>query len=119
MLLSCVGPRRELTGLLQTVAQTLDSLLTQLSGVQDIGVLFNGLDVAVNEVLLGLETLLAGVLNLVAQLQVSYLCRNHADAQQPRRRRCTPPGPRIGNHPRFSGVVNTAAQEQLYIVTIV
>lgn len=46
---------------------TLDGLLTQLSGVPAIGGLFGGLDTALNQLLKGLEGLLAGVLNLVAK----------------------------------------------------
>ncbi|KZV79363.1 hypothetical protein EXIGLDRAFT_782449 [Exidia glandulosa HHB12029] len=59
---------------------TLDGLLVQLSGVPNIGVLFSGLDVALNQLLKGLEGLLAGVLDLVATLlvNVAALLRNLA-----------------------------------------
>ncbi|KZW02627.1 hypothetical protein EXIGLDRAFT_759751 [Exidia glandulosa HHB12029] len=66
--------------ILTDLTTTLDGLLTQLSGVPNIGVLFGGLDAALNQLLKGLEGLLAGVLNLVATLlvNVAQLLRNLA-----------------------------------------
>lgn len=58
----------------QDVATTLDGL-TGVSTVPSLGLLLPGLDLALNQVLIGLDVLLAGVLNLVATLYVpSLLC---------------------------------------------
>lgn len=57
--------------ILTDVTTGLDGVLTQLSGIPAIGGLFSGLDAALNQLLKGLEGLLAGVLNLVATY-VSY-----------------------------------------------
>ncbi|KZT55871.1 hypothetical protein CALCODRAFT_484405 [Calocera cornea HHB12733] len=53
-------------GLLTDVATALDGLLS----VEGLGALLPGLDAPLNETLLGLETLLAGVLSLVSALLV-------------------------------------------------
>ncbi|KAK7434383.1 hypothetical protein VKT23_020228 [Stygiomarasmius scandens] len=52
------------------IANSLDGLLDSAESIPTLGTLFSGVDVALNQVLVGLETLLAGVLNLVATLLV-------------------------------------------------
>ncbi|KZV87993.1 kinase-like protein [Exidia glandulosa HHB12029] len=66
--------------ILTDVTTILDSVLTQLAGIEAIGGLFAGLDTALNQLLKGLEGLLAGLLNLVATLlvDVAGLLRNLA-----------------------------------------
>ncbi|KAJ4469046.1 hypothetical protein C8J55DRAFT_479989 [Lentinula edodes] len=58
-------------GIITDIADTLDTLLGDLSAIPDLGSLFDGVDSALDEVLTGLETLLAGVLTLVADLCVA------------------------------------------------
>ncbi|KAJ6467506.1 hypothetical protein C8R47DRAFT_1303442 [Mycena vitilis] len=57
-------------GILTDVTQALDGLLGSAASIPALGGLLAGLDTALNQVLLGLEILLAGVLNLVATLLV-------------------------------------------------
>ncbi|KAJ7787944.1 hypothetical protein B0H14DRAFT_3578452 [Mycena olivaceomarginata] len=52
------------------VTNTLDGLLADASSIPALGGLLAGVDTSLNQVLLGLEVLLAGVLNLVANLLV-------------------------------------------------
>ncbi|KAJ7704771.1 hypothetical protein B0H17DRAFT_920656 [Mycena rosella] len=60
-------------GILTDVTTALDGLLGTASTIPGLGGLLGGLDVSLNQVLLGLETLLAGVLNLVATLYVPVI----------------------------------------------
>jgi hypothetical protein len=52
------------------VTNALDGLLADASSIPALGGLLAGVDTSLNQVLLGLEVLLAGVLNLVANLYV-------------------------------------------------
>ncbi|THU99750.1 hypothetical protein K435DRAFT_658317 [Dendrothele bispora CBS 962.96] len=55
-------------GIVTDITNTLDGLLGSAASIPTLGALLSGLNVALNQVLVGLETLLAGVLNLVATL---------------------------------------------------
>ncbi|KAJ7669743.1 hypothetical protein B0H17DRAFT_1209504 [Mycena rosella] len=57
-------------GILTDVTTALDGLLGTASTIPGLGRLLGGLDVSLNQVLLGFETLLAGVLSLVAAFLV-------------------------------------------------
>ena len=57
-------------GNIQDITNALDSLLDTASTIPALGGLLVGIDTSLNQVLLGLEILLAGVLNLVANLYV-------------------------------------------------
>ncbi|KAJ7615608.1 hypothetical protein DFH06DRAFT_1483952 [Mycena polygramma] len=57
-------------GIITDVTQALDGLLGEAASIPALGGLLAGLDTSLNQVLLGLEILLAGVLNLVATLLV-------------------------------------------------
>ncbi|KAJ7872481.1 hypothetical protein B0H14DRAFT_3860354 [Mycena olivaceomarginata] len=57
-------------GILTDVTNALDGLLADASSIPALGGLLAGVDTSLNQVLLGLEVLLAGVLNLVANLLV-------------------------------------------------
>ena len=55
-------------GIITDLTETLDGLLASASSIPDLGSLLSGIDSSLNQVLVGLETLLAGVLELVANL---------------------------------------------------
>ncbi|KAJ7160316.1 hypothetical protein C8R46DRAFT_1001526 [Mycena filopes] len=57
-------------GIITDITNTLDGLLGTASTIPALGGLLAGVDTSLNQVLLGLEILLAGVLNLVANLYV-------------------------------------------------
>ncbi|KAJ7183787.1 hypothetical protein C8R46DRAFT_1209927 [Mycena filopes] len=57
-------------GIISDITKTLDGLLGTASTIPALGGLLAGVDTSLNQVLLGLEILLAGVLNLVANLLV-------------------------------------------------
>ncbi|KAJ7912901.1 hypothetical protein B0H13DRAFT_2472452 [Mycena leptocephala] len=57
-------------GILTDVTNALDGLLGEAASIPALGGLLAGVDTSLNQVLLGLEILLAGVLNLVATLLV-------------------------------------------------
>ncbi|KAJ7250702.1 hypothetical protein C8J57DRAFT_1451690 [Mycena rebaudengoi] len=57
-------------GIVIDITNVLDGLLGSASTIPALGGLLAGVDVALNQVLFGLERLLAGVLNLVATLLV-------------------------------------------------
>lgn len=52
----------------QDITNALDSLLGDASAIPELGDLLAGVDTSLDQVLTGLEILLAGVLNLVANL---------------------------------------------------
>ncbi|KAF5362623.1 hypothetical protein D9758_009625 [Tetrapyrgos nigripes] len=57
-------------GIITDITNSLDGLLGQAASIPTLGALLSGVDISLNQVLVGLETLLAGVLNLVATLLV-------------------------------------------------
>ncbi|THU95008.1 hypothetical protein K435DRAFT_667297 [Dendrothele bispora CBS 962.96] len=57
-----------IAGIVTDITNTLNGLLGSAASIPTLGALLSGVDVALNQVLVGLETLLAGVLNLVATL---------------------------------------------------
>ncbi|KAJ7342956.1 hypothetical protein DFH08DRAFT_873864 [Mycena albidolilacea] len=57
-------------GILTDVTNALDGLLADASSIPALGGLLASVDTSLNQVILGLEVLLAGVLNLVANLLV-------------------------------------------------
>ncbi|KAJ7779328.1 hypothetical protein DFH07DRAFT_950392 [Mycena maculata] len=57
-------------GIITDITNALDSLLATASTIPALGGLLDGVDTSLNQVLLGLEILLAGVLSLVANLLV-------------------------------------------------
>lgn len=69
-----------LAAFIQDLATALDGLLNFLDTLPLLGGLLSGLDIALNQVLLGLSILLAGVLNLLSRLlsNVSVLLSNLA-----------------------------------------
>lgn len=66
---------------MQDIATSLDSLEATASTIPELGTLLAGVDTSLSQVLLGLEILLAGVLNLVAALYVLlfYFASIHAN----------------------------------------
>lgn len=52
----------------QDITNALDTLLGDASAIPELGDLLAGVDTSLDQVLTGLEILLAGVLNLVANL---------------------------------------------------
>ncbi|KAJ4475663.1 hypothetical protein J3R30DRAFT_3501741 [Lentinula aciculospora] len=58
-------------GLVTDITHALDSILADASHIPTLGPLLSGVDVALDEVLAGVEILLAGVLTLVASLLVN------------------------------------------------
>jgi hypothetical protein len=56
---------------MQDITNALNGLLGTASTIPGLGGLLAGVDVALNQVLLGLEVVLAGVLSLVASLCVT------------------------------------------------
>ncbi|KAJ6585648.1 hypothetical protein B0H19DRAFT_924575 [Mycena capillaripes] len=100
-------------GILTDVTTALDGLLGDASTIPALGGLLAGVDTSLNQVLIGLETLLAGVLNLVATLcvlsqlfTINNLAYFFFSFPQPRRRRRPPALARPRPHPRHARLVN-------------
>lgn len=88
---------------MQEITTALEAIFGDLAGLPGIGVLFAGLDAALAAVLVGLETLLAGVLNLVSvSVQIAYCVLQLISEQALGERFCSPPQPRSWSHSRSS-----------------